>query len=107
MRANVRGFVGSVEAGKILLSFWGRLSSDAETRRLNAKLYAKYRRRCAKLVVGLVDDADAVAALLVGMVIGIATQHYFDPGAIEVQAATEVAEEMIAARFGRRRAKAS
>jgi len=28
LRANVRGFIERAEAGRVLLSFWGRLSSD-------------------------------------------------------------------------------
>jgi AcrR family transcriptional regulator len=106
LRANVRGFVDRAEAGRVLLSFWGRLSSDAAVRKLNADLYARYRGQCAKLLEwaareGAVAKIDvrAMAALLVGIVLGIATQHYFDPGSIDVDRATEEATLAVLARL--------
>lgn len=110
LRANVRGFVDRVEAGRVLLSFWGRLSSDAEVQRINAELYARYRDRSAKLlraarVAGTIAKIDpkTMAALLVGLVLGIATQHYFDPGAIDVDAAIEEASAIVLARLAPKR----
>jgi AcrR family transcriptional regulator len=105
IHGNVRGFVDRAEAGRVLLSFWGRLSSDAEIRRINAELYARYRGHCAKLLqkarasrTMAKVDADTMAALLVGLVLGIATQHYFEPGAIDVDAAIEEAAMTVIAR---------
>jgi len=106
LRGNVRGFVDSEVAGRVLLSFWGRLSSDPVVRKLNADLYAKYRRRAAKLLrtaraeglVGPVDPA-VMGALLVAIVLGIATQHYFEPGSIDVDAAVEEATKTVMARL--------
>jgi AcrR family transcriptional regulator len=90
LRTYVRGFVEHVEAGRILLAFWGRLGSDARARKVNARLYAGYRRGARRLLVeGLSTgelegvDPDAMAGLLVGMVLGIATQTYFEAGAID------------------------
>lgn len=105
LRGNVRGFVDRAEAGRILLSFWGRLSSDAKVQRVNAELYARYRRRCARLLSQSPDvpagvDAGTMAALMVGMVLGIATQHYFDPGAIDVDAAIDEGVATVLARLG-------
>ena len=40
-----------------------------------------------------------MAALLVGIVLGIATQHYFEPGSIDVDAAVEEAVETVLARL--------
>lgn len=104
--ANVRGFVDRAEAGRVILSFWGRLSSDAEIRRINAELYARYRARCAKLLRKARDartiakiEPKTMAALLVGLVLGIATQHYFDPGAIDVDAAIDEAARTVLARI--------
>jgi AcrR family transcriptional regulator len=107
LRANVRGFIDRAEAGRVLLSFWGRIFSDAGIRRLNASLYARYRRRAARLLKGASRsiapvDAKTMAALLVGLVIGIATQHYFDPGAIDVDEAIEEATRTVLARLARR-----
>jgi AcrR family transcriptional regulator len=112
LRANVRGFIERAEAGRVLLSFWGRLSSDPEVRRVNAELYARYRGHTAKLLrkareagaVGPVD-ANALATLMVGIVLGIATQHYFDPGRVDVDAAVEEACEAVVARIAGARAQ--
>jgi len=110
VRENVRGFTESIEAGRVLLSFWGRLGSDPKARAQNAALYAKYRERAARLIAQgraqgvLVDvDARAMAAFLVGIVLGIATQQLFDPGAIDVAAATEEACRTLLARLAPRR----
>ena len=106
VRANVRGFVDRPEAGRVLLSFWARLSSDARIRALNAELYAKYRRGTRKLLESgaragdFVDvDLDAAATVIVGVVLGVVLQWYFDPKAIDVDAASETACEAIAARL--------
>ncbi len=106
LRGNVRGFVDSEVAGRVLLSFWGRLSGDAQVRKLNAELYAKYRRRAAKLLraaraqghIAPVDPT-VMGALLVALVLGIATQHYFEPGSIDVDAAIEEATRTVMARL--------
>ena len=106
LRGNVRGFVDNDVAGRVLLSFWGRLSADASTRKLNAALYARYRAQAAKLLrrartdgeIAKVDP-DVMASLLVGLVIGIATQHYFEPGAIDVEDAIDEAVRTVVARL--------
>lgn len=124
LRANVRGFVDRAEAGRVILSFWGRLSADPEVRRLNAALYAEYRARTTKLLerakgsgelapAGEPVDPATMGALLVALVLGIATQHYFEPGAIDVDAAIEEAARMVGGRLagaaagaGRKRVRA-
>lgn len=108
IRGTVRGFVDRTEAGRVLMTFWGRLGSDAKARQANRELYARYRRSAARVLrraradgeIGEVDPA-AMAALLVGVVLGIALQHYFDPGAIDVDAATEEAVQAVMARLRR------
>jgi AcrR family transcriptional regulator len=110
--ATVRGFVDRAEAGRVLMSFWGRLPSDPQVRQLNAELYARYRRAAAKVLrraradgaIAKIDPA-VMASLLVGLVLGIAMQHYFDPGSIDVDAATEEAVQTVLARLGTRRGK--
>jgi AcrR family transcriptional regulator len=106
LHGNVRGFVDCAEAGRVLLSFWGRISADADVRRLNAALYARYRRRAAKLLASAREarqiarvDEKTMAALLVGIVLGIATQHYFDPGSIDIDDAIEEATRTVLARL--------
>ncbi len=106
LRANVRGFVDNEVAGRVLLSFWGRLSADPKVRALNAELHARYRQQAARLLrrarargeIARVD-ADVVATVLVAVVVGIATQHYFQPGAIDVDAAIEEAARAVQARL--------
>ena len=106
VRGNVRGFVDNDVAGRVLLSFWGRLSADAAVRTINAELYARYRRRAARLLraaraAGQIArvDVDVMASLLVGLVLGIATQHYFEPGSVDVDAAVEEATRTVVARL--------
>ncbi len=96
LRTKVRGFLDHREAGLILLSFWGRITSDAKIRAANARLYATYRRQGARLT-----GDENIAALLVGMVIGIVTQEYFQPGAFDVDAATEEAARCVLARLAK------
>lgn len=102
LRANVHGFIDKPEAGRVLLSFWSRLSSDRRIRELNAKLYARYRKRTRALIeegqrAGELGEADAaqVATVVVGLVLGIATQWYFEPAAIDVDAAIDTAAASI------------
>ncbi len=94
LRATVRGFLDHPEAGNVLLSFWGRILDEPRVRDANARLYATYRRRAARLLEeGIAAGAfrpvpvDAAAAVLVGTVIGIVTQVHFDPGSIDPGAA--------------------
>jgi len=110
LKATVRGFVERAEAGRVLLSFWGRLASDPQVRQLNGELYARYRRGAAKILrrartegqIAKIDPT-VMAALLVGLVLGIAMQHYFEPGSIDVDAATEEAVQTVLARLGQPR----
>jgi len=107
LKMYVRGFLEHVEATRILLSFWGRISSDKRARKANANLYAAYRKGMAQLVDAgktsgeFVADAnvDAVAAALVGVVVGIAMQSYFEKGAIDADAAIEEAAQSALARL--------
>jgi len=98
-RAIVRGFVDNPVAATILMSFWGSLKADAETARLNADLYRKYRS-AARQIAASADpngpnqgdaplNLDAFATVFVGVVIGIACQALFDPDAIDIEAAVD------------------
>jgi AcrR family transcriptional regulator len=107
LRTYIRGFVENVEAARILVSFWGRITSDKRARRANAELYAAYRRGVAQLMENaraskeFVADFDlgGLAAVLVGLVIGVAVQVYFEKGSIDVDAATEEAVKVALARL--------
>ena len=109
LQETLRGFLEHTEAARILMAFWGRIPSDARARRTNARLYAAYRRQARRLFESgrgagaFADvDADAAAVLLVGVVIGIACQVYFQPGAIDPDAALELASEMVLGRLLRK-----
>jgi AcrR family transcriptional regulator len=101
------GFLNRKEAGQITIAFWGRLQTDPSVQRMNAELYARYRHQGASLVrrgqregaLRADVDADAVGAFMVGSVIGITTQAYFQPGCIDVDAAVALASESLLARL--------
>lgn len=91
----IRGFVEHVEATRILLTFWGRLSSDKRARKANADLYATYRKALTEMIESgrkagefpAAVNVEALAAVLVSIVIGVAMQNYFEKGSIEAEAA--------------------
>jgi AcrR family transcriptional regulator len=106
LRTNVRGFLDHPEASYVLFSFWSRLRTDRRARERSARLYETYRRRSARLIewgraAGVCRDAPVaeVAALLVGTVIGIVTQVYFAPSAIDPDACVREAARTFAARL--------
>jgi TetR/AcrR family transcriptional regulator len=111
LRMYVRGFLEHVEATRILLSFWGRISSDKRARKANATLYAAYRRGAAHMIEAgkaagefAADmNVDAIAASLVGVVIGIAMQSYFEKGAIDTDAAVDEAAQAFITRIRARK----
>jgi AcrR family transcriptional regulator len=98
VRAVVRGFVTNVEAVRVLFAFWGLLHAEPRIRAVNAKLYARYRRQTREVLGG----DDAMAPVIVAVVLGIVAQWYFDPGALDVDAAVEEAVRAVAARLARR-----
>lgn len=102
LRANLHGFLGQREAGLILLSFWGRLGSDPKARKANARLYEVYRER-TMIVLAMVPGVNqpALAAVIVGLILGIASQVYFDPGSIDPEAALDEAARCVIARLQR------
>lgn len=101
----VRGFLSQREAARVLLSFWGRLPDDPRAAAKNAALYARWRAQSASLLrhgqatgeLRADCDVEAVAAHMVGTVIGVVTQAYFDPGAIDPDAVVREAARGIAA----------
>lgn len=101
-RAIVDGFVDNPVASIILMNFWGSLRADAETARLNADLYRKYRASARHIAASAVEDPspvdlDAFATVFVGMVIGIACQALFEAEAIEIEAAVDHAARALTA----------
>jgi AcrR family transcriptional regulator len=98
IRAVVRGFLVNVEAVRVLFAFWGLLHAEPRIRAVNAKLHARYRRQTRELLGG---DA-AMATVIVAVVLGIVAQWYFDPAAVDVDAAIDEAVGAIEARLKRR-----
>ncbi len=105
VREMVLGYLGESDAGQVLLSFWGRLRDDPAAAERNALLYARYRGYSVELVrIGqergeFRTDADpeVMGALLVALVLGIALQALFEPGAIDVEAAVAAAGDAVVA----------
>ncbi len=102
MRATVEGYLQHGEAAQILLSFWGRVASDPRARQINAGLYATYRREVAKLIDDAMNkklitkvDTSALAATMVGMVLGVVTQAYFDPKSVDPIKTIELAADKL------------
>lgn len=109
LEANVRGFLEHRDAGMILLSFWGRLASDEKAKQANAALFAKYRQRTARVLregrkLGAFGEVEVepLAAVIVGMVIGLAAQSYFEPASIRLDDAIDEAARSLAARLAQR-----
>jgi AcrR family transcriptional regulator len=109
LEGEVRGFLEHPEAAQVLLSFWGKISSDPRAARLNAALYARYREMSRAFLESAFPgaDADAAAAVLVGIVIGIVCQAHFDPKAVDAAAAVDEAARLIARGLRAPRAKLS
>lgn len=103
LSATVQGFLDNLEASYVLLSFWSRIPSDDRIRSMNADLYAGFRKSTREVLeTGLpkgFPDAqiDALSALVVGIVIGVVTQVYFQPGAVDAEAAVEAGVRSILA----------
>lgn len=106
VRGMVHGFLAIEEAGRVLLSFWSRLKDDPRAAAKNAALYARWRAASSELVrwgqaAGELGpcDADALGALLVGIVIGVVTQTWFEAGAIDPEAVVTEATAALVARL--------
>jgi AcrR family transcriptional regulator len=107
LRTKVHGFLDHPEAAEILLAFWTQLSRQGPVRQLTARLFGGYRAQSARLVraarklnARCQAEPEAMAALLVGAVIGLVIQSRFEPDAIRVDAAIEEAVQAFAARLG-------
>lgn len=92
--AMVRGFLERNDAAQVMLAFWSRIRSDRKARAVNAALYARYRKQSLTLLRQAPgtqrmapEDLEALSAVLVGVVLGIATQCIFQPGAVDVDRA--------------------
>jgi AcrR family transcriptional regulator len=99
----VRGFLSRREAGLILVSFWSRARQDGPLRGAVAALYARYRAQSDRLI-GLARRERGscparpgpFGALLVGVVIGLVLQAFFDPSVNLDEAMEEAARALLA-----------
>jgi AcrR family transcriptional regulator len=114
LRAMVNGFVSRVEATRVLVAFWGRVSSDPHVGDINEQLYRRYRAQTARLLRAGVKsgafpahDEDALAGVVVGVVLGLAAQAYFDPRGFDVEACVDAATQTVLARLDQRGARAT
>lgn len=102
MATKVRGYLDHPEACRVLLAFWGRLDADPRARQINAALYRRYRGEAAGFLAWAAErgqlataDADAMATVMVGLVLGIVLQQLFEPGAVDPDLALDVAVEAL------------
>lgn len=108
VRATIAGYIENLEAGRILLAFWARIQSDPGARDLNTALYRTYRSRAAVLLrEGIAQgvfrpvDIELTATWVVGVIIGVVTQEYFDAGHANWRAASEHAAALVVAGVSR------
>ena len=99
LRSSVAAFLAHREAGIVLLTLRG---SDPGARKANARLYDAYRERAMR-ILDRGDfpsvDAPGLAATLVALILGIASQACFDPDAIDAEAALTEATRCVVARL--------
>ena len=99
----IGGFIEKTEAAQIMVSFWSRIPKDETVTQMNAALYSSYRNQVARVlgkarknkeIEATKDQIDAISALVVGIVIGVAMQVYFAPESVNPQ---KIIEESAAA----------
>jgi AcrR family transcriptional regulator len=107
LESMVRGFVDRRDGGQVLLAFWGRLQADERGATVNAELFDRYRCQAEGLVregqnagdFCVEVDARALSTVIVGLVIGICLQAYFQAGAVDVNATVEEAVKAVQSRL--------
>lgn len=107
IRGMAGGFLDRREASQILLAFWSRVRSDARAASVNAALYDRYRKETARLIKrgqreGVFNtsvNAKAMAAHIVGIVIGVVIQSEFAEGKLPTGAVLDEAVASVLARL--------
>lgn len=107
LATKVNGFLAHHEARAILVSFWSRIPADADATSLNSRLYGGWRKQAAALVrAGQIDGSfrgdvspERIAALLVGMVVGIVVQVAFEPDSVDADELIDEAASLFVARL--------
>ena len=92
----VSGFLEREESTKVLMSYLGQVPHNAELTAFTAGLYERWRRWTGEILRdgvarGLLrpHDSEAMAAVIVGQVIGAVVQHILAPGAIDTDRVVE------------------
>lgn len=102
IQASLQAAVEAREVWLVFVEFWGEMMHDARLRAINAELYTRLRRIIAALLgpgvragrYRRVDVAQA-AAVILGLLDGVALQLTFDPKAFSVTAAVRFCEDTI------------
>lgn len=100
--SKVQSFLSHAEARAILISFWSRLPSDPRAKELNHRLFSGWRAQGTVLFKAGISagvwrkdlDAEAAAALLVGLVVGVTAQVAFE-GDLELDRLVEQGYQMV------------
>lgn len=106
LRALVRASLGTAREARevwvVFVEFWGEMMHDRRLREVNAALYARIRRLIGRLVAEGVRagrwrrvDPGQAAAVILGLLDGVALQLTFDPGVFGVATATRFCDEAI------------
>lgn len=112
IRASLEAAVQAREVWVVFVEFWGEMMHDTRLRAINADLYRRLRRLIAALVAQGVRagryrhvEVGQAAAVVLGLLDGVALQLTFDPRAFGVTTAAKFCEEVLGrylARAGRR-----
>lgn len=102
VRASLEAAVEAREVWVVFVEFWGEMMHDARLRAINADLYTRMRRLIGALVTqgvraGRFRRVDPVpaAAVVLGLLDGVALQLTFDPRAFSVAAAARFCENAL------------
>ncbi len=103
LETKVRGFLSHREAGLILISFWSRAQASAKVKQASAGMYARYRAQSDRLIVlaraqngRCRAKPGAFGAVMVGVVIGLVLQSWFD-ATLDVDGALDEAARALVA----------
>ena len=96
LQTMVGGFLSREASTRVLLSYMSAVPHNAELTAFTAGLYARWRRWCAMVLrdgvargVFVEHDCEAMAAVIVGQVIGAVVQQMLAPDAVDVEAVIE------------------
>jgi AcrR family transcriptional regulator len=102
IEASLRTALEAREVWVVFVEFWGEMMHDDRLRTINAALYSRMRRLIGALIRHGTDRKDFrpvkpthAAAVILGLLDGIALQLTFDSDAFDVQTATRFCHEAL------------